>query len=91
MLRRAGRPRQRDHLAVGHDQVVIGDVVGLALEDGAEPAGLVLGADGFDKGTVFAAEEMLVLATLDSLEVPLWEVFEVEGPQKGEVLPTEPR
>ena len=51
----------------------------------------LLGADGFDKGTVFAAEEMLVLATLDSLEVPLWEVFEVEGPQKGEVLPTEPR
>ncbi|MDP2832016.1 MAG: Uma2 family endonuclease [Pseudomonadota bacterium] len=38
------------------------------------------GADGFDKGTVFGPEEMLVFATLDGLEIPLWEVFEVPGP-----------
>ena len=36
--------------------------------------------DGFDKGTVFGPEEMLVFATLDALEIPLWEVFEVAGP-----------
>jgi len=40
----------------------------------------LLGADGFDKGTVFAADELLVIATLEELEIPLWEVFEVEGP-----------
>jgi len=38
------------------------------------------GADGFDKGTVFGPEEMLVFSTLDALEIPLWEVFEVAGP-----------
>ncbi len=38
------------------------------------------GADGFDKGTVFGPQEMLVLVTLDGLEVPLWEVFDVPGP-----------
>ncbi len=43
----------------------------------------LLGADGFDKGTVFASDEMVVFATLDNLEVPLWEVFEVEGPGEG--------
>jgi len=37
------------------------------------------GADGFDKGTVFGPEEMLVFSTLDALEIPLWEVFEVPG------------
>lgn len=37
-------------------------------------------ADGFDKGTVFGPDEMLVFTTLDGLEVPLWEVFEVPGP-----------
>jgi Uma2 family endonuclease len=42
------------------------------------------GVDGFDKGTVFAVDEVLVFATLDGLEVPLWEIFEVEGPA-GEV------
>ncbi|MCB2263383.1 MAG: Uma2 family endonuclease [Candidatus Thiosymbion ectosymbiont of Robbea hypermnestra] len=40
-----------------------------------------LGADGFDKGTVFAADEPLVIATLESLEIPLWEIIELEGPQ----------
>ncbi len=38
------------------------------------------GADGFDKGTVFAADECLVVAVLDALSVPLWEVFELPGP-----------
>ncbi|MBI5329420.1 MAG: Uma2 family endonuclease [Betaproteobacteria bacterium] len=38
------------------------------------------GADGFDKGTVFGPQEMLVFATLDALEIPLWEVFELPGP-----------
>jgi Uma2 family endonuclease len=42
----------------------------------------LLGADGaFDKGTVVAADEKLVLATLDGIEIPLWEVFGVAGPQ----------
>ncbi len=38
------------------------------------------GADGFDEGTVFAADERIILVTLEGLEVPLREVFEVEGP-----------
>jgi len=38
------------------------------------------GADGFDKGTVFGPKEMLVFSTLDALEIPLWEVFEVPWP-----------
>ncbi len=38
------------------------------------------GPDGFDKGTVFGPEEMLLFSTLDGLEIPLWEVFEVAGP-----------
>lgn len=40
----------------------------------------LLGADGYDKGTVFAADETLTLATLGAVEIPLWEVFEVPGP-----------
>ena len=40
----------------------------------------LLGADGYDKGTVFAADEVLRSATLEAVEVPLWEVFEVPGP-----------
>lgn len=38
------------------------------------------GAEGFDKGTVFGSDEMLVFATLDSLEIPLREAFELPGP-----------
>ena len=39
------------------------------------------GADGsYDKGTVVAADESLVCATLEGIEIPLWEVFEVAGP-----------
>jgi hypothetical protein len=42
----------------------------------------LLGADGsFDKGSVIAADEMLVFESLEKLEVPLWEVFELPGPQ----------
>lgn len=37
-------------------------------------------ADGFDKGTVFGPDQMLVVATLEGVEVPLWEVFELPGP-----------
>ncbi len=40
----------------------------------------LLGADGYDKGTVFAADEVLRSATLEAVEVSLWEVFEVPGP-----------
>ncbi len=39
------------------------------------------GADGFDKGTVFAADERLVLESIENLEVPLWEVFELPSPE----------
>lgn len=38
------------------------------------------GADGYDKGTVFGAAEKLSFATLEGIEVALWEVFEVAGP-----------
>lgn len=41
----------------------------------------LLGADGsYDKGTVVAADERLVCATLDGIEIPLWAVFDVAGP-----------
>lgn len=39
----------------------------------------------FDAGTLFAANETLVFATLENLEMPLWEVFQMPGP--GEVPP----
>jgi hypothetical protein len=42
------------------------------------------GGDGsFDKGTVFGADEKLAFATL-GIEIPLWAVFEVEGPTDPE-------
>jgi Uma2 family endonuclease len=40
----------------------------------------LLGTDGYDKGTVFAADELVQFATLQSVEIPLWEVFELTGP-----------
>lgn len=43
------------------------------------------GPDGFDRGTVFGAQEMLVFSVLDGLEIPLWEVFELPAP--GATLP----
>lgn len=42
----------------------------------------LLGTDGsYDKGGVVAADEKLVFATLDGIEIPLWEVFDVAGPE----------
>lgn len=42
----------------------------------------LLGADGtYDKGAVVAADEKLVFTTLDGIEIPLWEVFGVAGPE----------
>jgi Uma2 family endonuclease len=38
------------------------------------------GADGFDKGTVFGPDQMLTVATLEGVEVLLWEVFELPAP-----------
>lgn len=38
------------------------------------------GDDGYDKGTVFGADEKLSFATLEGIEVALWEVFEVAEP-----------
>lgn len=38
-------------------------------------------ADGFDKGTVFGPDQMLIVATLEDVEMPLWEVFELPGPE----------
>ncbi len=40
----------------------------------------LLGADGFDKGTVIAAEEPLTFATLDGLSIPLWELLDLPAP-----------
>jgi len=40
----------------------------------------LLGADGYDKGSVCAADEVLTLATLEGVAVPLWEVFDLPGP-----------
>ncbi|WP_295888841.1 Uma2 family endonuclease [uncultured Thiohalocapsa sp.] len=44
----------------------------------------LLGADGYDKGTVFAADEPLCFVTLESLQVPLWELFDLPGPAAGD-------
>jgi Uma2 family endonuclease len=42
-------------------------------------------ADGsFDKGTVFGSDEVLLFAVLEGVEIPLWEVFEVQGPGEQE-------
>ena len=40
----------------------------------------LLRADGYDKGSVFAADEVLTLATLEAVGFPLWEVFDLPGP-----------
>jgi Uma2 family endonuclease len=47
----------------------------------------LLGAEGFDKGTVIAADEVVVFGALDDLEIPLWEMLEVEGPKTDEAAP----
>jgi Uma2 family endonuclease len=41
----------------------------------------LLGPDGFDKGTVYGPDEKLAFATLEGLEVALWEVLELPGPE----------
>jgi hypothetical protein len=48
------------------------------------------GADGFDKGTVFGPDERLIFSTLEDLEVPLWEVFNVLGSSAEKVPVNEP-
>jgi Uma2 family endonuclease len=46
----------------------------------------LLGADGYDKGTVFAWDEVLTFATLADVEVPLWGLFGL--PEPGPIVPT---
>jgi Uma2 family endonuclease len=43
----------------------------------------LLDTDGYDKGTVFACDEVLTCATLPDVEVPLWELFGLPGPQEA--------
>ena len=58
-----------------------------------DPTGLyvdhfVLQNDGFyGKGEVFGPQEVLPLTSLEKLKIPLWEVFEVEGPEEQEQEP----
>jgi Uma2 family endonuclease len=44
----------------------------------------LLGADGYDKGAVFACDEVLTFATLVGVEVPLWELFGLPGPMPSD-------
>ena len=41
--------------------------------------------DGYDKGMVFACDELLVFERLEGLQVPLWEVFELPPPEPAAV------
>lgn len=43
-----------------------------------------LGERGFGGPDVFGSQEVLPLLFLDGMEVPLWEVFEVQPPGEGE-------
>lgn len=45
----------------------------------------LMSIDGYDKGTVFACDEILVFKRLDGLQVPLWEVFELPPPERATV------
>jgi Uma2 family endonuclease len=49
----------------------------------------LLGAEGFDKGTVIAPDEALSLATLDDLSVPLWEILDLPAPMATEPTPND--
>lgn len=40
----------------------------------------------FDAGTLFSGSESLVFVSLDNLEVPLWQVFELPGPDEAPVV-----
>jgi len=46
-----------------------------------------LTADGFDKGSVIAADEVITLATLPDVEIPLWEVLDLPGPAETDAAP----
>lgn len=48
----------------------------------------LLTADGYDKGSVFAADEVLNLATLESVAFPLWEIFDLPAPAAPDGPPT---
>lgn len=39
--------------------------------------------DGYDKGMVFACDELLIFERLEGLQVPLWEVFELPPPERA--------
>lgn len=41
--------------------------------------------DGYDKGMVFACDELLAFERLNGLQVPLWEVFELPPPDPATV------
>jgi Uma2 family endonuclease len=47
----------------------------------------LLGADGFDKGTVIAPDEPLAFATLDGLSLPLWEILDLPAPTGTQPAP----
>jgi hypothetical protein len=47
----------------------------------------LLGADGFDKGTVIAPDEPLAFATLDGLSIPLWEILDLPAPAETKPPP----
>jgi Uma2 family endonuclease len=47
----------------------------------------LLGADGFDKGTVIAPDEPLTFATLDGLAIPLWEILDLPAPEPAAPAP----
>ena len=36
----------------------------------------------YEKGEIFGPEETLPSVVLDGIEIPMWEVFEVEGPER---------
>jgi Uma2 family endonuclease len=46
----------------------------------------LLGTDGYDKGTVFATDELVQFATLQSVEIPLWEVFKLPAPGSADAV-----
>jgi Uma2 family endonuclease len=47
----------------------------------------LLGADGFDRGTVIALDEPLTFATLDGLAMPLWEILDLPAPDPAAPAP----
>jgi hypothetical protein len=43
--------------------------------------------DGFDKGSVVAPDEVITLATLPGVQIPLWEVLDLPGPAETDAAP----